>query len=248
MTRATKRPDELLDAMIEAERRVTPSAERRAANWARVEAGLAGPGGAGAGAGAGTGALGKLAGLVLVVGAAAALVGSLPSRGGDSEPAKATSAQAEVATASSTKGALRAGDDASGSEEDTLESPAAPRRSPGSASTSFAAPPRVADGDERRAAGAEDHVDGDGGWEAELRLLQRAEAALREGRPLDALALTKEYRRRWPDGEFVEAVAATQTLARCALGDRDAHAGFERAWPRSLYGERIRKGCSNDGA
>ena len=239
MTRATKRPDELLDAMIEAERRVTPSAERRAANWARAEAGLAGPGGAGAGAG--TGALGKLAGLVLVVGAAAALVGSLPSRGGDSEPAKATSAQPEVATASSTKGALRAGDDA-------LESSAAPRQSPGSASTSFAAPPRVADGDERRAAGAEDDGDGDGGWEAELRLLQRAEAALREGRPLDALALAKEYRRRWPEGEFVEAVAATQTLARCALGERDAHTEFERAWPRSLYGERIRKGCSNDGA
>lgn len=280
MTRATRRPEELLDALIEAERQISPSAERRAANWAGVEARLMAPGGGGAGAGA----LSKLIGLVLVVGAAAALVGSLAPRGDGRERVKAASGEAEVIAASPTRGATSAGSASPGFEESARGSAAAaPPRSPGSASMSAAAPPDAADIDELPGAGSipaiaaddvgeaapqrsptgadagtdkgagasvvgtEDEVDGEDGWEAELRLLQRAEAALREGRPRDALALTEEYERRWPKGEFVEAVAAARTLARCALGEDDARREYERAWPRSLYGERIRRGCASDG-
>lgn len=88
----------------------------------------------------------------------------------------------------------------------------------------------------------------DSGWSAELAALQQVHAALREGRPADALALVDEHTRRWPSGEFREQIDAARALALCAQGPgpaaRRAFAAFRRRWPTSLYTARVRRSCS----
>lgn len=88
----------------------------------------------------------------------------------------------------------------------------------------------------------------DSSWSAELAALQQVHAALREGRPADALALVDEHTRRWPSGEFREQIDAARVLALCAQGPgaaaRRALATFRRRWPTSLYTARVRQSCS----
>ncbi len=86
------------------------------------------------------------------------------------------------------------------------------------------------------------------GWDAQLKLLKQAEASLRTKQFVQALARTERYRKRWPRGEFVEAIHAARVLALCGLERTDqankARQHFDATWPHSLYAERIRDGCT----
>lgn len=231
MTGKPENPSKRLDQMIEAERLSAPSEASRQANWARVEALRSAP------VGAGGGALVKLVSLAVLIGIGGALVGgalSTPDERRDDTP------DADVVVEDEPGPAVKRGAEG-------------PRASPGATESGSAEDERTSvDGgpqEELRPVEGEEGEEGEG-WDAELRLLQRAEAALRDGRAEEAIELAEEYRRRWPAGEFVEAIDAAGTLARCRLGDHDdarqARADYERAWPRSLYTERIRKGCVGD--
>jgi hypothetical protein len=87
------------------------------------------------------------------------------------------------------------------------------------------------------------------GWDAELQLLQKTQAALRAGRTAEALALVDEYERRWPKGVFIEEIQAARVLGLCAGGDRPAArraaASFRGAWPQSLYLAQIQQRCAD---
>jgi hypothetical protein len=224
-------PSKRLDQMIEAERLSAPSEASRQANWAGVEALRSAP------VGAGGGALVKLVSLAVLIGIGGALVGgalSTPDERRDDTPEAGAS---DVVVEDEPGPAVKRG-----AEDLRASLGATESRSAQNEGTSVDGGPQ----EELRPVEGEQGE----GWDAELRLLQRAEAALRDDRAEEAIELAEEYRRRWPAGEFVEAVDAAGTLARCRLGDHDdarqARADYERAWPRSLYTERIRKGCVGD--
>jgi len=78
----------------------------------------------------------------------------------------------------------------------------------------------------------------------EIDLVERADAALRAGNPAGALAMTREYIARCPDGAFAQeceriAVEALTRLGRTAEASARADA-FERRYPSSPYVRRIR--------
>jgi hypothetical protein len=78
--------------------------------------------------------------------------------------------------------------------------------------------------------------------ETEVELLERAQAALSE-RPRDALALTREHRRRFPRGVLVQEreVIAIDALKR--LGEEraasDKAAAFEERYRGSVHQNRL---------
>lgn len=83
---------------------------------------------------------------------------------------------------------------------------------------------------------------------AELRLLARAQRALRSGEASEALALAHEHAERFPDGALGEERAGIEALARCMLGDRSQAAArsFLARAPSSPLSTRVRKECEID--
>lgn len=81
----------------------------------------------------------------------------------------------------------------------------------------------------------------------EVRLLKRADQALRQGSPQIARDLLDELSRSFPNGQLLEERAATETLLSCQR-QRDARAQaaarrFLSAHPESVYAARIRAAC-----
>jgi len=85
----------------------------------------------------------------------------------------------------------------------------------------------------------------EGSLSAELRLLERAQRALREEQPERALALVHEHRTTFPAGALVEERSGIEAIARCMLGQGDdaARAFLARA-PGSPLAARVRKECT----
>jgi hypothetical protein len=80
----------------------------------------------------------------------------------------------------------------------------------------------------------------------EVRLITQAQAALREGRPAEARALTDEHARLFPHGQLAEERESVRILAGCALGDLGAKTRaeqFVRRAPKSPLSDRIRRAC-----
>lgn len=127
--------------------------------------------------------------------------------------------------------------------------PAAPgpstmRTSP-SASAAHVAPPREASS----AASVSTPAAG-GSLEAEMELLRKAQAELREGRPESALAALDAHGAEFKDGVLREERLAAHILALCNLGrTSEARAEAQRflaASPRSPMAERIRNSCGGE--
>lgn len=80
---------------------------------------------------------------------------------------------------------------------------------------------------------------------AELELLARAQAALRQNRPEQALALAHEHEARFAAGAMSEERRGVEALARCALGDvqHEVVAAFLSAAPSSPMAPRVREAC-----
>jgi hypothetical protein len=87
--------------------------------------------------------------------------------------------------------------------------------------------------------------------EAETRELRQVQAALRAGRPDEALALLKEQAARYPRGELLQERSAARILALCALKrKREALASlarFQRSYPRSPLLARVQAACADLG-
>jgi len=81
----------------------------------------------------------------------------------------------------------------------------------------------------------------------EIRLLKRADQALRQGRPELARSLLDDLSTRYPQGQLLEERAATETLLACQHSrNADALATareFLAAHPGSVYAPRIRAAC-----
>lgn len=78
----------------------------------------------------------------------------------------------------------------------------------------------------------------------ELAFVREVHALLAAGDPARALARVDEYPRLHEAGLLREEVAALRAIAGCALRrDGEAAAAFERAHPRSLFAERVRRAC-----
>lgn len=78
----------------------------------------------------------------------------------------------------------------------------------------------------------------------ELAFVREVHALLAAGDPTRALARVDEYPRLHEAGLLREEVAALRVIAGCALRrDGEAAAAFERAHPRSLFAERVRRAC-----
>jgi hypothetical protein len=81
----------------------------------------------------------------------------------------------------------------------------------------------------------------------DLALIEAAEAALRAGEPVRALALLRQHEQRFADAPTAEEREALRVLSLCALGraseGRGARWAFLRAHPRSAYRERIENAC-----
>jgi hypothetical protein len=81
----------------------------------------------------------------------------------------------------------------------------------------------------------------------EVRLLKRADQALRQGTPDVARELLEELARSYPKGQLLEERAATRTLLACQqTRDKAARAAaraFLSAHPASVYASRIRAAC-----
>jgi len=75
----------------------------------------------------------------------------------------------------------------------------------------------------------------------------RVQAALRGGRPAEALRLLDGQARRFPQGALVEERAASRVFALCAAGRqteaRERAAGFLQRYPDSLLGDRVKESC-----
>lgn len=85
------------------------------------------------------------------------------------------------------------------------------------------------------------------GLGAELQLMTAAQAALRDGRAAEALALLARYDRAFPSGQLLNERLAAEVLAACQLGDR---ARAQRAADRFLQRDassplaaRVRRSC-----
>lgn len=80
-----------------------------------------------------------------------------------------------------------------------------------------------------------------------LALVERAEAALRDGQPERALELLREHERRFAQAPTAQEREALRVLALCAAGreteGRGARWAFLREHPRSAYRERIERAC-----
>ena len=81
----------------------------------------------------------------------------------------------------------------------------------------------------------------------EVRLLKRADQALRQGAPDVAQTLLDEIATRFPKGQLLEERAATETLLSCQRR-RDARAQaaarhFLATHPASVYAARVRAAC-----
>jgi hypothetical protein len=82
----------------------------------------------------------------------------------------------------------------------------------------------------------------------EVALLQRAEGALRDGKPEQALSVLSEHARQFPRGELRAERTAARIAALCALhrqaeARRDA-ASFLRQWPGSPLAAQVRASCA----
>jgi len=77
--------------------------------------------------------------------------------------------------------------------------------------------------------------------------LQRAQTALRDGHPLQALVALNELDRDYPSSVLREERSAVRVHAQCAVSRSPASLAVAReflgAHPTSLYGARIRKAC-----
>jgi hypothetical protein len=84
----------------------------------------------------------------------------------------------------------------------------------------------------------------------EVRLLRRADRALRSGAPDVAERLLHELAASHPDGQLWEERAAAKTQILClregGAAARAAAQKFLAAHPASLYAERIRSACTKD--
>lgn len=81
----------------------------------------------------------------------------------------------------------------------------------------------------------------------ELDALQRAERALRDGRPELALEILRACDREVGKGTLQQERAAAEFVARCALTPQprpDLFSEFTRAYPHSAYAERVRRSCA----
>lgn len=82
----------------------------------------------------------------------------------------------------------------------------------------------------------------------EVALLSRAHAALRAGRPAEALAELSEHARRFPGSKLGESREATRVLALCASGQktraRTEAEHFLVAHPASTFATRVRNACT----
>jgi hypothetical protein len=82
---------------------------------------------------------------------------------------------------------------------------------------------------------------------AEVRLLDQAHTAMREGDAERALGLLEDHARRYPKGSLGEERDAARIAALCSLGRaaeaREATDGFLRAAPQSPQAGRIRASC-----
>jgi hypothetical protein len=82
----------------------------------------------------------------------------------------------------------------------------------------------------------------------EVALLQRAERALRDGKPDQALSVLSEHARQFPKGELRAERTAARIAALCALhrqaeARRDAVV-FLRQWPGSPLAAQVRASCA----
>jgi hypothetical protein len=82
----------------------------------------------------------------------------------------------------------------------------------------------------------------------EVALLQRAERALRDGKPDQALSALSEHARQFPKGELRAERTAARIAALCALhrqaeAKRDA-AAFLKQWPSSPLAAQVRASCA----
>jgi hypothetical protein len=78
----------------------------------------------------------------------------------------------------------------------------------------------------------------------ELAFIREVHALLAAGDPARALVRVDEYPRLHKAGLLREEVAALRVIAGCGLRrDAGAAAAFERAHPRSLFAERVRRSC-----
>lgn len=81
---------------------------------------------------------------------------------------------------------------------------------------------------------------------AELSLLSRAQQALREHAPADALRIVRQHADSFPRGALQEERSGIEALAHCLLGET-SHASVARflsAHPSSPVAARVRKECA----
>lgn len=85
-----------------------------------------------------------------------------------------------------------------------------------------------------------------GTFDAELALMQKAQAALGAGDAQGALVFLAEHAKNFPSGALSEERQGMRVLALCALGRSDARAAAESflgAHPQSPLATRIRSSC-----
>ena len=86
----------------------------------------------------------------------------------------------------------------------------------------------------------------------EVRMLEEAQAALRSGDSLVALALLRRLDQRFPRGALREERAAAEVLALCANDLSGEAVGRGRAflakYPHSVYAARVRAACEPEPA
>ena len=85
----------------------------------------------------------------------------------------------------------------------------------------------------------------------EIELVQKANSALRSGKPEQAQALLDQHGEKFGSGALREEREAARILALCALGKhREAQAAaakFLRESPRSIQAARVRASCASKG-
>ncbi|MEM6991811.1 MAG: hypothetical protein AAF721_14990 [Myxococcota bacterium] len=103
-------------------------------------------------------------------------------------------------------------------------------------------PAPTPDGEPAPASGPD--VDGDSALAEQTRLLVAARAALSERRFADALRLSRDYRRRFPQGVLLEEQMAIEAMAECGMeGERPSAPAFLAAYPSSPHAPRVRAAC-----
>jgi len=86
------------------------------------------------------------------------------------------------------------------------------------------------------------------GLSAELQLLNAAQAALRDGRGAQALALLQRYDQAFPQGQLLGERLAAEVFAACQVGNRarasQAAERFLHQDARSVLAGRVRQSCA----